>query len=170
MTPSSNHPEPRKAAVCIKEMAALVGLSRQRFMQLVKAGVFPAPLRDQPSGRPYYTDEMQATCLEVRRRNCGINGRVVMFYARRAAGSTTTRQTRPLRPVVPKPAASDRDTDITEGLHGLGLLSATTAQVANAVTDLFPQGMQVEDAGHVIRAIFLHLRGKNPAEKVGRKD
>jgi hypothetical protein len=169
MTASSNHTEPGKAAVCIKEMAALVGLSRQRFMQLVKAGVFPAPLRDQVSGRPYYSDELQATCLEVRRRNCGINGKVVMFYARRAAGSTTTRQTRTLRPAVPKPAAADRYTDITEGLHGLGLLTATAAQVADAVTDLFPQGTQDAVPGHVIRAIFLHLRGKNSAEKVGRK-
>ncbi len=69
MTTSSNNSVPAKAAVCIKEMAVMVGLSRQRFMQLVKAGVFPPPLRDEATGRPYYTDEMQTVVLDVRRRN-----------------------------------------------------------------------------------------------------
>jgi predicted DNA-binding transcriptional regulator AlpA len=46
VTPRSNNPEPKKAAISIQEMAAQCGLSRQRFMQLVKAGVFPAPLYD----------------------------------------------------------------------------------------------------------------------------
>ena len=34
-----------------------------------KAGVMPAPLRDETTGRPYFTEELQATCVEVRRRN-----------------------------------------------------------------------------------------------------
>ena len=61
----------------------MCGLSRQRFSQLVKAGVFPEPLRDGATGRPYYDGPGQEACLEVRRRNCGANGRVVLFYARR---------------------------------------------------------------------------------------
>lgn len=167
MTTSSNDPMASKAAICIKDMAALVGLSRQRFMQLVKAGVFPAPLRDETIGRPYYTDEMQAVCLDVRRRNCGINGKVVMFYARRRPSPTPPMRPRSVRPT--KKAAGDRHADIVAGLHGLGLVTATDAQVADAVSDLFPQGTDRADPGHVIRAVFLHLRGKNAAEKVGGK-
>jgi hypothetical protein len=56
------------------------------------------------------------------------------------------------------------------GLHGLGLVTATTGQVADAVTELFPQGTEGTDSSHVLRVIFLHLRGKNMAENVGSKE
>ncbi len=168
MTTSSNLLGPCKAAICIKEMAGLVGLSRQRFMQLVKVGVFPTPLRDEQTGRPYYTDELQAVCLDVRRRNCGINGKVVMFYARRPASPTPT--SRPNSVKSPKPATRDLHADIVAGLHGLGLVTATGAQVADAVTELFPRGTEATDPSHVLRVIFLHLRGKNMAENVGSKE
>jgi hypothetical protein len=136
MTNSSNNLVPNKAAICIKEMAAAVGLSRQRFMQLVKSGVFPAPLRDEATGRPYYTDEMQAVCLDVRRRNCGVNGKVVMFYPRRSASPDRTNRPRPVKAKQPSRATSDCHADIVAGLHGLGLTSATSAQVSCYVRQL----------------------------------
>jgi hypothetical protein len=150
-------------------MAALVGLSRQRFMQLVKVGVFPPPLRDETTGRPYYTDEMQAVCLDVRKRNVGINGKVVMFYARRSTAAAPSRP-RTVKPTKPKTVTTDRYADIVAGLHGLGLTSATGEQVAQAVAELFPQGTAGVDQGEVIRAVFLHLRGKNSAGNIGRKE
>lgn len=168
MTTSSNNLEPCKAAVCIKEMAAQVGLSRQRFMQLVKAGVFPNPLRDEQSGRPYYTGELQVVCLDVRRRNCGVNGRFVMFYARRPTSPTPTSRPNSVKP--PKPTTRAPHADIVAGLHSLGLVTATGAQVADAVAELFPRGTEGTDPGDVIRVVFLHLRGKNMAEKVGSKE
>jgi hypothetical protein len=80
-----------KTAVSISEMARIVGLSRQRFHQLIQAGVFPAPLYDIATRRPFYNEEMQQTCLEVRRRNCGINGKAVLFYSRRAVTASRER-------------------------------------------------------------------------------
>jgi len=59
-----------KAAVTVAEMARMVGLSRARFYQLQKAGVFPAPKYDDVKKRPFYDQEAQKACLEVRRRNC----------------------------------------------------------------------------------------------------
>ena len=169
MTTSSDDPGPIKAAVCIKEMAALVGLSRQRFMQLVKGGVFPQPLKDDASGRPYYTGEMQAVCLDVRRRNCGVNGQVVMFYARRTASPTPPSRPRPVKPPKPKAVSNDRHAELLVGLHGLGLTTATSEQVADAVAHLFAKSTNEADPGHVLRAVFLYLRGKNSAEKAGSK-
>lgn len=170
MTTPSNDPGPFKVAISIKEMAALVGLSRQRFMQLVKAGVFPAPLRDGASGRPYYTDEMQAACLDVRRRNYGINSKVVMFYARRVASSTTISRATPVKPPKPRTTTSDPHAEVVAGLHALGLTSATGEQVADALAELFPHGTNGIDLGDVIRAVFLRLRGKNRGEKVVSKE
>ena len=161
MTTSSNNSGLSKAAVCIKEMAALVGLSRQRFMQLVKSGVFPQPLKDEATGRPYYTEELQTVCLDVRRRNCGVNGQIVMFYARRTASPTPPSRPRPVKPTKPKAVSNDSHADIVTGLHGLGLVTATSVHVADAVAHLFPKGTDEADPGHVLRAVFLHLRGKN---------
>ncbi len=166
MTESSNIPAPKRAAICIREMATLCGLSRQRFMQLVKAGVFPAPLRDEATQRPYFTEEMQAQCLEVRKRNMGINGKVVMFYARRP--STTPPTPKAKKPQI-KPTGADRHAAIVDGLKALGLVTVTTTQVAEAVGQLFPQGTSGIEPGEVIRAVFVYLHGKNSGKNVGRK-
>ena len=159
-----------RAAVCSKEMAALVGLSRQRFMQLVKAGVFPPPLRDEATGRPYFTDEMQAVCLDVRRRNVGINGKVVMFYARRVMPTAPTGRPKTVAPTKPKPAPNDLHSEIVTALHELGHTAATSNQVAEAVAVLYPQGTKGTDLAQVIRAVFLHLRSKNTGGNVGSKE
>jgi hypothetical protein len=160
MTTSSNNSGENKAAVSIKEMAALCGLSRQRFMQLVKAGVFPAPLYDVGTKRPFYPEDLQTICLEVRRRNCGINGKVVMFYARRSSTPSAAPAEKFKKPKS-KPGEVGRDADILEGLRGLGMVTATAARVAEAVGELFPQGTGTTDPAEVIRAVFLHLRRKN---------
>ena len=73
--------EETKAIVSVSEMARMCGLSRARFYQLQKAGVFPAPAYQE--GRPVYTEEQQQVCLEVRKKNRGVNGKPVLFYARR---------------------------------------------------------------------------------------
>jgi hypothetical protein len=72
-----------KMVVSVSEMARMVGLSRQRFHQLMPAGVFPQPQRND--ARPFYDEPTQQQCLEVRRRNCGVNGKVVSFDAQRQA-------------------------------------------------------------------------------------
>lgn len=162
-------PAPTKAAISIKDCAAAVGLSRQRFMQLVKAGVFPVPLRDEATGRPYFTSEMQATCLDVRRRHYGLNGKIVMFYARRAGALMPASRPKPVKAAKAKPAP-DRHADIVAALHDLGLTTATSAQVAATLPELFPNGAAGVERGQVIRAIFLHLRRKDSGGNVGGKE
>jgi hypothetical protein len=136
-----------KAVVSVSEMARMVGLSRQRFHQLVQAGVFPQPHRQD--GRPFYDEAAQQQCLEVRRRNCGVNGQVVLFYARR--------QPLPTRPKKVSPAPSPH-ADLLDGLRALGLVAATATDVGEAVKTLFPQGTTGIDQGEVIKAVFLQLK------------
>ena len=85
-------------------MSSLAGLSRQRFHQLMKQGVFPPPVYDIHTRRPHYTEEMQNVCLSVREKNVGINGRVVLFYSRRLGSAKKTNQYRggPPRPREPR--------------------------------------------------------------------
>src|SRR5260370_42553358 len=88
-----------KAAVTVAEMARMCALSRSRVYQLIGTAL-PAPERQPETDRPIYTEELQQVCLEVRRRNFGIDENPILFYARRL-GSAPTR---------PKPPKSKLET------------------------------------------------------------
>lgn len=137
-----------KEAVSVAEMSRMVGLSRARFYQLI-GSAFPYPVYDVETRRPFYGEEAQRLCLEVRRRNCGIDGRPVLFYARHA----------PTRPTPRKPRAQKLNVELIDGLKSLGLV-VTSAQVEAAIKTLFPRGIEHVDQGEVIRSIFIHLKAK----------
>src|SRR5580704_13946317 len=127
-----------KAVVSVAEMARMVGLSRARFYQLVNDGVFPSPLYRIETRRPFFNQEMQEVCLEVRRRNCGLNGRPVLFYARRLGTPMPKPKTTP-------PKNSHKHADLIEGLRALGLMTVTTTQVEAALQQKFPNGKSEVD-------------------------
>ena len=142
-----------KAAVTVAEMARMVGLSRSRFYQLIGTA-FPHPERQPGTGRPVYTEAQQEVCLEVRRRNCGIDGKPILFYARRLG-------TAPARPKAAKPKLEPKGGGVTalvDGLNALGLATATASQVERATKELFPGGTGSIDQGEVLRAVFLRLK------------
>ena len=151
-----------KAVVSKSEMARMCGLSPARFAQLVGT-TFPWPQYDIKSRRPFYTEEQQEVCLSVRKRNCGIDGRPVLFYAGRPATTTPAR-----KPNALKPPKHDQYIDLLDGLKGLGLVTATAAHVADAIKELYPQGAPEVAGGEVLRALFLHLRRKNTGSNVGK--
>jgi hypothetical protein len=153
-----------KAVVSVSEMARMVGLSRARFYQLQRAGVFPLPVYDVATRRPAYTEGLQQACLEVRRRNCGVNGKPVLFYARRVP--VVPAPARP-RKGAPKPPRNEH-ADLTDALRGLGLASVTAAQAGTAVREVFPHGAAGVDPAEVVRAVFLHLRRSASGGKVGK--
>ncbi len=148
-----------KAVVTVSEMARMVRLSRARFYELVRAGVFPAPAYEK--GRPVYTEELQQVCLEVRRRNRGVNGEPVLFYARRVVSPAPSRK----RPA--SPAAKNKDiAGLLEGLNALGLTTATAAQVEEVTKELFQSGTNGIDQAEVLRVVFLELRRRNSTGSV----
>lgn len=152
-----------KVAVTVSEMARMVGLSRARFYQLMKAGVFPPPQVNPSTKRPFYDQEAQKVCLEVRRKNCGVNGKIILFYARR-------HQIAPVKGRAAHARASPKKEDqaaLAEAVKALGL-AVTAGEVAQAVAELFPGGTSGKDEAEVIRAIFLHLKRRNTTDNVGR--
>jgi hypothetical protein len=151
-----------KAVVSISDMARMVGLSRARFYQLVRDGVFPQPIYDK--GRPVYTEELQARCLEVRRRNRGVNGEAVLFYARRRGIEPAKRKRR----ADPIPAKNKDIASLLDGLNALGLTTATAAQVVEVTKQVFPQGTNGIGQAEVLRAVFLHLKRRDGADNEGR--
>lgn len=154
-----------KKVVSVSEMARMCGLSRSRFYQLI-GSAFPQPSRDAETGRPYFDEKQQATCLEVRRRNCGVDGRAVLFYSQRHTPPVRSRRTS--KPKVRSGKPAGRHTAILEGVRALGLASATDRQVEQAVRDRFPDGTADVEPGEVIRAVFVRLMRQNPADSVGR--
>ena len=154
-----------KAVVTVSEMARMVGLSRARFYQLQKAGIFPPPERDAETGRPFYTEALQKVCLEVRRRNCGANGEPILFYARRVPLPPPALKPRKQKTTAPK---AEQHPELMEAVQGLGLAGVTAAQVGAAVKEVYPQGMAGIDQSEVVRAVFLHLRRRDSSGNVGR--
>lgn len=154
-----------KAVVTVAEMARMVGLSRARFYQLVAAGTLPQPHYDVTTRRPHYVEQLQQVCLEVRRRNCGVDGKPVLFYARRVAAVSPRASASASAPkrVTTKPA----NDPLVESIKALGLASVTAATVRAAVAEVFPDGVTGIDQGVVIRAVFLNLKRGNPADSAG---
>src|SRR5438105_4582614 len=120
-----------KAVVSVSDMARMVGLSRARFYQLVKSGAFPSPNIEPTTKRPYYSQDKQQVCLEVRRRNCGIDGKPVLFYSRRRDLGSGKQK-------MPKPKLQPKGnvTALLDGLNALGLATATASQVQQVIEHL----------------------------------
>lgn len=152
-----------KTVVSVAEMARMVGLSRARFYQLVKEGIFPAPVYDVATRRPYFNEEMQEVCIEVKRRNCGVNGKPILFYAAR---HPLGQRPKPVKRPKAEPKQKSQYSDLLDGLRALGLESITVAQVEPVVKELFPTGIQNLDCGEVMRAVFLRLKRRDSTGNV----
>lgn len=143
-----------KKAVSITEMARMVGLSRARFYQLVRQGKFPSPDKEEGTSRPFFSEDKQRQCLEVRRRNCGIDGKSIMFYARRRDIGITRQKDERKKP------ASNENFELIDGLKALGL-NATQSQVVQALKELFPDGVERTSQSEILKVVFLHIRRQN---------
>lgn len=150
-----------KSVVSVTEMAKMTGLSRARFYQLVRAGTFPQPDKEPCTGRPFFSEDKQRLCLDVRRRNCGIDGKPILFYSRRCDLGQTKVKARPAK------IKADPHADLLDGLKALGLLNVSSAQVDIVVKELFPNGVAGADLAEVIRAVFLRLRRQDSVDNVG---
>jgi len=150
--------------ISITQMAAMCSLSRARFYQLIGT-TFPWPIYDVATRRPFYDEELQAVCLEVRKRNCGIDGKPLLFYSRRVP----TTVAKPQRSVTKRSSAkpTNNHAGLIAGLTALGF-EATTAQVESAVNTLYPNGFAGVAQGEVLRTVFLHLRRQDSADNAGR--
>jgi hypothetical protein len=153
-----------KSAVSVTEMARMVGLSRARFYQLVRRGTFPQPDEDPLTKRPFFSEEKQCLILDARRRNCGVDGVVVMFYSRRKDFGQTKAAPRPTKPK----ATSDQHAELMILLRQVKV-TATVAQVERVVKELFPEGTEGIDLGVVFKAVQERLRCKNSSGDDGGK-
>jgi len=140
----------------------MCSLSRSRFYQLIGTA-FPQPSRDD-RGRPYYDADQQQVCLEVRRRNCGVDGKPILFYAPRGSVPSSPTKRKPKS----KPAPTSQHVAVLNGVRALGLTMATAAQVDATVKQLFPNGTDGADPGEVIRQVFLSVKRQDSTDNVSQ--
>jgi hypothetical protein len=129
---------------------------------------FPWPLYSVSTRRPFYDEEMQTSCLEARRRNCGIDGKPIMFYSKRIGTTIPAARAKKVGSISTPAKKETAHDDILAGLRSLGLAMVTVPQVTVAVKELFPEGVNDSNRGKVLRAVFLHLKRQNRAANVGR--
>jgi hypothetical protein len=156
--------KPSQSYLSCTDVARRLGLSRQRFWQLRRDGVFPQPLIDEESGRQFYSAEQVELCLDLRKRNVGMNGKIILFYCPRTP-SVISKPTK--KKTKAKPMAA-RSQAIIDSLKALGLVGVTEAQVESAMKELFPIGKTLPDHGELVRNIFLHIQRKDSSDNVGR--
>ena len=160
--PDEITPQP-KEVITVKEMAALLHLSRSRLHMLIKEGVFLPPLHDTKTRRPFFPRSIIDLNLDARRRNCGVNGRPICFYAPRAASIAPTRPA-PSRRQPTNASSRSRHAELIEGLAALGM-TATEAQIDAALLAAFPtdRGASADD-GLRLRECYRSLRHSNAVE------
>jgi hypothetical protein len=136
-------------AICsVSEMARKLGLSRARFYQLVKSGVFPPPFRFEAK-RPFYSCDLQEKCLAIRKTGVGFNGLPVLFNQRRPRGKAHQEPTRQYDGFV-------------AALNNMGL-KVTASNVKHAVQALYPAGLEpAHDPSEVLRNLFQYFRPECP--------
>jgi hypothetical protein len=89
--------------------------------------------------------------LEVRRQNCGVDGKPVLFHRR----GTDIAPTNPKPPKRKASSGDHRHKDLLAGLKSLGMVGVTAAQVEAAMKALHVSG---KSDGEVLRAVFLALK------------
>jgi len=156
--------------VSIPAMCSLMGISRSRYYQLLTGSFILPPVYSLESKRAYFTREMAERNIAVVRNNCGMNGKICLFYnTSRRTGSS------PVKPVKnreqkPKPASDNKNSyqDLIEGLTQLGLQDVKPSQVESVIGKLYPEGIQNQDEGEVLKVVYRAIVKQNLQDNVNR--
>ena len=145
-----------KPACSVIEMIRMLEISRARFYQLMEQGIFPKPVYDLRTKRPFYSIELQELCLSIRESNIGFNGQYVLFYSPRK-NSAVVKSSK-------KSASNDEPiVELTDTLKRMGL-DIDVKKVRKAMTELYPNGTDGSgNQGVIIRDLFRFF--KNGASK-----
>lgn len=137
----------RRSICSVTELARQLGLSRTRFYQLQKLGIFPMPLYCVHTRRPFYPLELQIRCLQTRRTGIGHNGRTILFYSKRKSTSKK-----------PGNQSDKLHTEISDILRQMGL-NVSIDTIKTALKHIYPEGLPPDmEEGLIIRDLFRHLK------------
>ena len=145
-----------KAVCSVSEMAQKLELSRARFYQLQNVGAFPPPIYSIKTRRPFYDIRLQQICFEIRETGIDFSGEYILFYSARKNTSDNPRKSSTSN----NGRRSGKNSQYQELIETLGMmgLEVNYVQVQEAVKELYPDGIEAEDQGVVVREIFRFLK------------
>jgi hypothetical protein len=142
-----------KAVCSVSHLAQSLGMSRSRFYQLMERGVFPQPLYELRSKRPFYDLRLQEACRDIKATGIGYDGTYVLFYEPRKNKPNPVS-----KPSQPRNGQSDSKLhEVQEALGQMGL-EVPDKEVADTVKTLYPDGIESRNTGEVIRSVFRALK------------
>jgi hypothetical protein len=142
-----------KAVCSITNMANKLRLSRIRFYQLRKEGVFPEPVPVGCPERLLYPLELQQKCIEIRKTGIGLNGEPIIFNTPR-----TKKPKKSKRFKKSKNQPGGRYEELIDILRRWKW-DVTYIDVKNAVNILYPEGLaQHTDEGLVLRDLIDYFK------------
>ena len=156
--------------VSIPTLCSLMGISRSRYYQLLSGSFILPPIYSLENKRAYFTREMAERNIAVVRNNVGLNGKVCLFYhTRRRMGPVPVKPAK-RREQKPKPASENKNPyqDIIDGLACLGLPDVKPSQIEMIVTKLYPEGIQNQDEGEVLKAVYRAILKQNSTDNPDR--
>jgi len=159
--------ENNSSILSISQMARLLNLSRSRLYQLISEGIFLPPIYSPEHKRPYFTGEIAEKNLQVKKRNVGINGKIVLFYSSRTSSLPKIKNGKQNNGSDTQPA-QDNHQDLKDGLAGLGLSNISDTQIESALENCFPGGTENVDAGEILRAVFLSIKRQDSRDNENR--
>jgi len=149
----------QRSNLSVTDMARAVGLSRSRFYALMESGTFPPPIYLIATRRPFYDERLKEQCLEIRRSGLGLNGEPILFYPKRIGNPTrASRRSSSARKRTTARAVDTRIRHLAQMLTGLGIADPKPDAIDAALRDCFPEGVEGQDEGVVVAAVFRRLR------------
>jgi len=140
-----------KPIISVTDMAKSVGLSRARFYQLIKEGIFPQPIYSVRTRRPFYDKDLQEECIQIRQTGIGHNSEYILFYSPRENNPGKRKS------LKKKSNGNPLHTEIVDTLQTMGL-TASESQVDQVVKELYPDGMGNLEIGVVVRDVYRHIK------------
>lgn len=128
----------------ITQTARLLDLSRPRFYELLKKGVFPKPLRNPDNHRPYYDQTLYEKCKKIRLSGIDNNGRVVNFYTSRR------------RDIKQTNIDDNKHSELYNIISNMGI-SCTPKHINVTLKHLFPEGFEGISKGLIVRKLYRRL-------------
>ena len=148
-----------KSICSVIEMATALQLSWTRLYQLITAGVFPTPVYDIRTRRPYYTVELQKICQKVRQTNIGHNGLPALFYSLRRNLTESAPKILNLSNKRKETPSDPIFRELAESLQRMGIREATEELVNESFKKLHPnQTQEGIDTGLLLRGLFRYFK------------
>jgi len=147
----------RKAFCSVSEMARILRLSRARFYQLTEKGKFPPAIYDIQTKRPYYNQDLQEICINIKNSNIAFDNTPMLFYSPRKKKAEDQNIPTPSKKVNPSKQLNPQYEDWVETLQQMGLRHVTYDQVETAVKELYA-GDLPEDEGTILREIYQYIK------------